>query len=750
MTGKIKKQELDSSVIQTLDGIGSLNELATKSKENLVNAINETISSLRETSSISTSISTGVNLIETMQATPATVEFKGRTLVNLLGKHGGCEDLSTWQVMAPTIGNSSSLSTTVFDTGLSSIKIESTNSNHVRVLDYDIILEKNKYYLFVYRVFIESWTDISGGFVTCGINDKGNNNSYKYSINADRNNRGKWQTVFRKIEKNNLISTSGFRVRFGVVGASDSVTYFDSLRLYEVSDEDYNALGTTIVGDDVNRLFPYVDSVQHAQGLSLRFTGKNLVSTNPDGWEQGTVTTSGATGNASNRVRTLSFFVLPNQTYSLNTNNFAVYLIGWNEYTAGGTHVFNSGYKSTNTAFTTSSITGRIRLVVRRQDDGDFIPSDVLKFKPMLILGGIDQLPPSFEPRQDSYMNAPTLLASNSDGSVVDSYDSATKQVLRRWETGVKLDSIANQFILSGGGSGYISLRSPVFSPIPWVGRSEVGQKYNGQILTSIRSGQPWAYGDEIEVSPDGRIYVSIKDSDSGWVTGSNPTNNAISALLNGWKAVGYNGTNYTSWVSILDGSAPPTNTEAYVSKNKAPNWDTWATINYVRATPTVEQLSADLGGIALANGATQIELMDGVIVREKASPVLSSGWWYVNFPPKDLFGRGDDIYVVSDSSSGVPWEFGRRGTISTTAGYGFARILKDQHDGSDVFVTYRALDRHKLTAGTLQATLTYQSSIGSVLTKNTQKIASIQNHDGIQDWILAQHTARLLALEEA
>ncbi|MFD0712307.1 hypothetical protein [Paenibacillus sp. GCM10027626] len=44
MAGKIKKQELDQSLIKNFDEIGDLSELETTSKDNLVDAINEVYS----------------------------------------------------------------------------------------------------------------------------------------------------------------------------------------------------------------------------------------------------------------------------------------------------------------------------------------------------------------------------------------------------------------------------------------------------------------------------------------------------------------------------------------------------------------------------------------------------------------------------------------------------------------------------------------------------------------------------------
>lgn len=82
-----------------------------------------------------------------------------------------------------------------------------------------------------------------------------------------------------------------------------------------------------------------------------------------------------------------------------------------------------------------------------------------------------------------------------------------------------------------------------------------------------------------------GSLYLSLPHSKTGWSDSINPSNNAIKALMNGWKATANDGSAYSSWVAILDGSAPATNTSTYVAANKAPGWTAWATLDYVLAS---------------------------------------------------------------------------------------------------------------------------------------------------------------------
>jgi len=697
---------------------------------------------LRETSSIPVQITTGPNVIETTQATPATVEFKGRTLVNLLGKDGYCENINTFEKWGTVGASSTVLDTTRSFIGGASLKLSVTAGHCYDNKNYPFKFDQNKNFILVAKVFVESAGAVAD--IVVSLRDY-NTMAVKYSSSANKSDTGRWQTLYVKVPKSNTIIGDGFNLVFGLVGTSTGVVNYDAIRLYEVSDADYAAIGTTIVGDAIDQAFPYVDSVQHAQGLSVRAAGKNLLGGRPN------ITSTQATASqtkpyeitfthtAASLFTTEEFAAFGNRSYTISISagvaDRRMYIV---QYDAQGNKSVASdivlGGPTTTHTFVTGATTARLRIHFGSAAAGTFVFSNW-----MLVLGGIDQLPPSFEPRIDQYINAPTLLASNVDGSIADTYDSATKQVFRRWFTGVKFDASITPLVHNLEYVGYKRIYFPItaFTSMLPYGRINAS-KYNG---TVIKDGNSELGADQWNIGLT-HLWTAVSNTDTGWVDGVQPSVNAAKALLNGWKATANNGTAYTSWVSILTGSAPPTNTEAYVSANKAPGWDAWATLDYVRATPITESLSGDLGGISLPNGATQVELLDGVIVREKANPKFDQTRYRINNTyqgnSKLTWRAASIVEIFKNDMLDNKWTIVNTTDSGYANGVSWAHIMAADYDPTAVYtVTYRVLDRHQYTAGARQAVVTYQSSLGSVVAKNTQNIAELLRKDGVQDFAL-------------
>jgi hypothetical protein len=235
-------------------------------------------------------------------------------------------------------------------------------------------------------------------------------------------------------------------------------------------------------------------------------------------------------------------------------------------------------------------------------------------------------------------------------------------------------------------------------------------------------------------------LHICISDNESGWAEAINPSANAIKALMNGWKANGNNGSVYNSWVSILTGAAPVTNTEAYVAANKAPGWDAYATLDYVRATPVTETLSGDLGGLAMVKGGNTVELLEGVVSREKVNPVLSGGLYYINdtnLPVSKLDYRAERVLAVYKGAEIDPlWriQFG----AGNAYGSGKAVIAVAEYDpAAEYYVDYIVMDKHAYTANAVDATLVYRSTLGGAVAQATQDIARLTAQMGVHEWKL-------------
>ncbi|MEK3882430.1 hypothetical protein [Paenibacillus sp. PL2-23] len=684
-------------------------------------------------------IKRGANVINTSQASGATVQVKGRTLVNILGKDGNFESDSNsdgiangWSATGADV-TMPTLETTGAEIGTRFQRWTSANSGNglTRVIKTEV----GKNYIAICR----TKSNIASPNGTHLRIYKGATVAYTSSVGVG----SAWATLYVKFVADGTEDS----IRLCGSGAGGMLD-FDGVRLYEVSAADYAAIGTTITGDAIDAYLPYLDGVQHLQGVSVRKKGKNLLPP----FTQWTLHANAEilapyelklTATAADQKSTIEIPLLPSTTYKITFNaNGRV----WTRlYNSNRTAFSNSKQATSGDTITTDATYYVLQVELSSLSVGTFTFTN-----PQLELGSVAT---PFEPRVDQYTNVPIKLASNVDRTIADSYDSATGQVLRRWKTDVKLDG-ALGWTHSADFTGFKRL---ALSLAGGIANSASIAKYNGAIYELVISGGTPTKGDQ-QTYNGSTLYVTVSDADSGWTDALNPNTNAVKALMNGWKANGNNGTVYNSWVSIIEGNAPTTNTEAFVAANKAPGWDAWAALDYVFATPVVEQLEGDLGGLSLDAGGNAVELVEGVVVRERITPTLFSGQYYINrisATGSTLLRRADKILAIYKGSDREPitsdintgWLFGTSDAYGneryTTA---TARIDPD----AEYYVDYIVLDKYAYTSNAVDATITYDSTQGSVIAQNVQDIAAIKTHDGVQDWILAQHTARLLALEEA
>jgi hypothetical protein len=187
---------------------------------------------------------------------------------------------------------------------------------------------------------------------------------------------------------------------------------------------------------------------------------------------------------------------------------------------------------------------------------------------------------------------------------------------------------------------------------------------------------------------------------------------------------ISYNyGVTVNSWASLVDGSAPATNTLAYVSANMAPGFTPYK-LSYVRSTPVTEVVTDKVEGDLIVNGATQVEVGSGVIIREKANPKISiSGTTYhINVDSTKATPTGSELKnktsqifkVYKNSIEDKKWSI-----ITDSSAFGKYRLqipTADFDTTAEYTVTYLVLDRHLFTTNILAVTATYDSSLKSVV----------------------------------
>lgn len=159
-------------------------------------------------------------------------------------------------------------------------------------------------------------------------------------------------------------------------------------------------------------------------------------------------------------------------------------------------------------------------------------------------------------------------------------------------------------------------------------------------------------------------------------------------------------------------------------------------TLDYVLSTAVEEVITGAMGSIAVAPGGNQLELLEGVIVREKVNPVLGTTHYHINnttYPSSNFSKRTSQILgIFKDRMPDTKW------SIFTSGANGLQRAqiaATDFDTSADYFVTYIMLDKYAYTANATDAKVEYQTTLGGTVAQNTQDIADIKTRDGIQDF---------------
>lgn len=690
-------------------------------------------------------IKRGLNVVQTDQASPAKFKVIGCTRCNILGNDGGCESLAPF-----TVSGAMSISQTQVRSGNHSIKATSVNNTYVAQKDYSYPLDTSKRYFIGAWVYIESFTS---GPIRIRLQDFGGGSS-KYYIDADDKIIGAWQFVQIKIPTANSLTPAGFRLLIGAGSVGTSVAYFDEIRLFELSTADYNAIGTVYVtGEQIDAFLPHVDGVKHAQGVALQKSGKNLLSGTPNSIHANvslngpydiTLNATGAASNTEFIVKTL-----PNTTYAfkvITTNSAGASQIVIRK--SDGSVTYRSGNYNSGTSipFTTDASTTEIYIRLSNSAAGTFTFSEW-----QLEPGSVAT---QFEPQNNDYIYVPDVLASNVDRSIADRYDSDTGKVFRRWKTGFLLaGDLAWVYHSSGADGTYKIVRIPQL-PTAFSNSSMIANcvKYNGNLIQNMYAGTTTEVGADKyrQNTTDTFFYLNVLNSESGWTTNIHPYSNAVKALMNGWKATANNGTAYTAWASILDGSLPTTNTDAWCAANKAPGWTGWATLDYVLAQPIEEPLIGDTGAIGLHAGGNQLELLEGVVVREEIVPVYyaTGDYYYIN--DEDIVGgktkyKSNRILAIYKNDNRDEWEY-----VTTGRPYGKQRARvkgKDFDPKAKYTATYEVLDRHAYSANVIDTALQYRTNPEMVQRKLVLDVTDLETQVGINVLALAELYKKVKAL---
>ncbi|AQR93506.1 phage tail protein [Clostridium saccharoperbutylacetonicum] len=539
----VLQAKMDASNTQTAEEIKELDSKLSEQISELANEIsNKTV--------VTPAVGYGMNnVIKNVGETSVSPKFtiQGKTVINLLGKDGNCEDISKWFAWQTTL----SLDSTNKVFGSNGIKVTLTNTQGTMYKPYP--WDTTKYYCI--SAYVKNG-NTSGGIAIA--KDTGGGGIWKSSSSIT--DTTKFTRVFIKLQPSDLKLNDNIVVSLGA-GTNNQYVYVDGIMTEEITQAQYN--------DSSFIPSPYVDSYACLQNPYVEVRHDNLVR-NGNGeegvaWWTPRYTDGSTTFSIENgKIKIINtgtyeciyqdIKVKPNTDYWIQgnvsgTNN--PYIEGFTTdyvtkliptFRTGGV-AFNSGNNSvirlmlTNTTAGTSYydsimiVEGATALnyykpckIERCVVEGKFADGDSLVLENGEVTGKI-------------IWKHKTLFGKDYDWTFLSDY------------TGFKGISLTNMLPSTSYTSG-------------------IGVKYDGKILP---------FGD-MSMATDklgwnsGNTLISASDSDTGWAESINPNNDEVKAFMNGWKAIWSNGTRYVGWRSIIDGSLPLITTRASGTNNAGQN----------------------------------------------------------------------------------------------------------------------------------------------------------------------------------
>lgn len=658
------------------------------------------------------------------------LRFRGRTLVNLLGRDGNCEDVNRWPVVGVTSGTITADNSN-FVYGQAGFKMVVTNGIYAAVSKRFPTFDRQKCYIAtgfvknanVVNIRIRFYNDVDGT-----------------DVQSDAvSDTSKFNFVWVKLAANHF-STDRTYIDALAYGVNGQYAFVDGLAVYEITQAEYDALDT-MTADEIAAKYPYVDDMKHVNAVYVQNPGRNLYAPAAEckafGGASWTVIEQYKVTNVKSTTGTYDMFgfitsVVSGQTYSASAEISSVGGVG-----SGGfidiIHVLDdgsfefgassSGTLNGNQTLTYTIPSGikqvRVACVVHEDTTGTFVFSD------MRFNIGPEALP--FEPQQPSHMYLPDVQARSSiNGNVADQVytDVEGKPRIIRWFREVELDGTVN-WLSAGGFPGYKWIRTSNNNIMMPVKNSGIVVKYDGKILKKALQGvAPSAEDEQVlldgdDVNPNS-LLLTIPNTDSGWGDGYTPTAVEIKAYFYGWRMYveGTSGTPYNTsgtkaWVKLYAGQGTPDatwpNSPIIVAGSKVLSVP--ITLNDMGYTPyrLMYQLARSVdepviyeGELVLHDGPNQLEMGTGIVEREEAKPQSSAVYadYYINhnnvFPEGNLSRRVKFILAVyRNNMRDLRWHIK---DDSGAFGKQIAYINKSVFKQSAAYsVTYLALDTYLL-----------------------------------------------------
>ncbi|MDT9721372.1 pyocin knob domain-containing protein [Paenibacillus sp. ClWae2A] len=710
---------LDQNWEKVDEGVGQVEEKAEETATQVSN-IQERLDTEKRRS---VTLEPGLQVVHAERVSAFKLEgLKGRTLVNLLGSAGGMESLTGLNAIR------SNLSLDMMNKldGSSGLKVTINSAASPSAAGVATVslpnFKANSFYVLVANV--KNGNSIEGATIGFGGDFGGPYSTFVQTTD-------KFVTVWAKKK----VSTQGSGIiDFAVFGNPNQYGYFDSGRLYEISESEYNALDS-MNPEQIAIKYPYVNSIQPVRNPYVIRYGENLLPPFYE-WEHTGHTfletsphtatgelVSGSMGTDAYAVTYLS--VLANQDYTISNpaaSTGKIRVSVYDSYTRLQGMFINPG--ETKTIKTVSrAIKMGVNLSGVTQYTEEF---DVNKWTwttgnkasfayPTMTLGKVVK---PLKTREDCMLALQTDLYSDPvTGLNADEVFEKNGQYYKmtKWRKIILDESLRYRSIASS--SGYKIVGCTLSEPVAAF-NSLVVTKYNGNVLTKNgnMSESDNAYFRIADLSD---FNVSIANADSGWGDSYTPTADEIKAYFMGWKmylgnqgdvSKPYNGeTVGKAWCPLdsiyMSGSSAthftttlpvsPTIRSAYTRYSE---WKPYQLI-YQLGTPTIEPITSE-GQLTFNEGDNQVEVGTGMIIRESANPVYTSDVHKsyninnYNLSAK-LNSKVKKILSVYKNDVRDYWEILRFNPESEVYGLELASMPASQYDPSAYYtVTYQVQDQ--------------------------------------------------------
>jgi hypothetical protein len=369
----------------------------------------------------------------------------------------------------------------------------------------------------------------------------------------------------------------------------------------------------------------------------------------------------------------------------------------------------------------------------------------------MLTLGST---PKPFVPRNPSYLYADVKLGAIGDKKDVLYEQDGAKFVRKVVEKDVVLGGDLAWAVSPGVFVGYKGAILNAFKD-GVTGRTVIS-KPNGTLVKSLPH-------TTITGPDEGYLYtanlyslgLTISNTDTGFGETYTPSTSETKAYFHGYRmnngtfGTHYDGTGTKTWVPIGDTSnaravtvvptsASPTQVDGTIQPYK---------LSYVLATPQVVNVTDKVEGSLKANGLTQVEVLSGVVRREKVNPKYEGGYYYISSQDRSSYWNSAKVKYSTNRFLAVYKNGLRDNAWFSTPGH--MGILSANFDPTAGYtVTYIALDKPTLTANPTNVKLFYAMNIRSSLEDVVGDVQDGLARLSVHDKSIVDIYIRLKALE--